>query len=96
MTGMGEYGRSVPLIHSVDSVVAIAGGAGTLMEISMAYHQHKPVVGIPVAGYTSDRIRYLLSDLYLDHRRAQQILFAETAEEAVDLLCAAMKPSVTL
>jgi uncharacterized protein (TIGR00725 family) len=86
MTGMGEYGRSVPLIHSVDGVIAIAGGAGTLMEISMAYHRRKPVVCIPVAGYTSDRIRNLLTDLYLDHRRIQQLLFAETADEAVDLL----------
>lgn len=86
MTGMGEYGRSVPLIHSVDGVIAIAGGAGTLMEISMAYHQRKPVVCIPVAGYTSDRIRNLLVELYLDHRRIQQLLFAKTATEAVDLL----------
>jgi hypothetical protein len=56
------------------------------IEISMAYHQHKPVVCIPVAGYTSDRIRNLLIDLYLDHRRIQQLLFAKTAEEAVEML----------
>jgi uncharacterized protein (TIGR00725 family) len=92
MTGMGEYGRSVPLIHSVDGVIAIAGGAGTLMEISMAYHQHKPVVCIPVAGYTSDRIKDLLIDSYLDHRRIQQLLLAKTAKEAVDLLYASVEP----
>ena len=86
MTGMGEYGRSVPLIHSVDGVIAIGGGAGTLMEMSMAYHQHKPIVCIPVNGYTSDRIRGLLKDLYLDHRRIQKLHFAKTPIEAVDLL----------
>jgi uncharacterized protein (TIGR00725 family) len=88
MTGMGEYGRSIPLIHSVDGVIAIAGGAGTLMEIAMAYHEHKPVECIPVAGYTPERIRNLLDDLYLDHRRVRQLHFAETAREAVDLSCA--------
>ena len=93
MTGMGEYGRSVPLIHSVDGVIAIAGGAGTLMEIAMAYHQRKPVVCIPVAGFTSDRIRNLLVDHYLDHRRIQQLLFAKTAEEAVNLLYVSMRPT---
>jgi uncharacterized protein (TIGR00725 family) len=91
MTGMGEYGRSVPLIHSVDGVIAIAGGAGTLMEMAMAYHQHKPIVCIPVAGYTSDRIRSLLEDLYLDHRRIQKLHFARTAKEAVDLLYASVE-----
>ncbi len=61
------------------------------MEISMAYHQRKPVVCIPVAGYTSARISNLLEDLYLDHRRIQQLLFAKTAEEAVNLLYASLE-----
>ena len=95
MTGMGEYGRSVPLIHSVDGVIAIGGGAGTLMEISLAYHQHKAIVCIPVAGYTSDRIRNLLTDLYLDHRRIQRLHFAETPKEAVDLLYAAIETGLS-
>ena len=61
------------------------------MEISMAYHQHKPIVCIPVKGHTSDRIRNLLTDLYLDHRRIQRLHFAKTPKEAVDLLYASIK-----
>jgi uncharacterized protein (TIGR00725 family) len=86
MTGMGEYGKLAPLIHSVEGVIAIAGGAGTLMEICMAYLQNKPVVAIPVKGYTSARIKLMLEELFLDHRRIQPIHFAKTAEEAVELL----------
>jgi hypothetical protein len=86
MTGMGEYGKLAPLIHSVEGVVAVAGGAGTLMEICMAYLQNKPVVAIPVHGYTSGRIKLMLDNLFLDHRRIQPIYFAETAVKAVELL----------
>lgn len=87
MTGMGEYGKLAPLIHSVEGVVAIAGGAGTLMEICMAYLQNKPIVAIPVPGYTSERIKRILDSHFLDHRRIQPLHFAETAEEAIELLC---------
>ena len=44
-TGMGEMGKLAPLIHSTDGAIAIAGGSGTLIEISMAYIQQKPIVG---------------------------------------------------
>jgi uncharacterized protein (TIGR00725 family) len=86
MTGMGEFGRLAPLIHSVDGVIAIAGGAGTLMELSMAYLQGKPVVCIPVAGYITERLKSLLQDRYLDHRKIRRLAFAQNAREAIELL----------
>lgn len=87
MTGMGEYGKLAPLIHSVEGVVAVAGGAGTLMEICMAYLQNKPIVAIPVPGYTSERIKHMLDHRhFIDHRGIQPLHFAETAKEAVELL----------
>ena len=86
MTGMGEFGKLAPLVNSVDGAVAIGGGAGTLMEISMMYLQNKPLILIPVGGYLSDRIRALLTDDYLDHRKIRRLHFAADAGEAVALL----------
>lgn len=86
MTGMGEFGKLAPLVNSVDGAIAIGGGAGTLMEISMAYLQDKPIVAIPVAGYLSDRMRSFLMDGHLDHRKIQRLYFADDAAEAVRVL----------
>jgi len=91
MTGMGEFGKLAPLVHSVDGAVAIAGGAGTLMEISMIYLQAKPIVAIPVSGYLSDRIRALLKNDYLDHRKIRRLHFAKNAPEAIELLYTQLK-----
>jgi len=41
MTGTSELGKLAPLIHSADGIVAIAGGAGTFIEICMAYLEDK-------------------------------------------------------
>ena len=88
MTGMGEFGKLTPLVNSVDGAIAIGGGAGTLMEISMMYLQGKPLVAIPADGYMSERIRVLLKQDYLDHRKIRRLYFAADAGEAVDLLYA--------
>lgn len=86
MTGMGEFGKVAPLVNSVDGAIAIAGGAGTLMEISMAYLQGKPIVAIPVEGYMSARLRAFLMNSYLDHRKIRRLFFAKDAPEAIELL----------
>jgi len=44
-TGMG-HARNVVLVQSVDAVVAVGGGHGTLSEIAVAAKIHKPVVGL--------------------------------------------------
>lgn len=90
-TGMGELGKLAPLIHSIDGAIAIAGGSGTLIEISMAYIQQKPIVIIPFAGFTTDRIgRYMIGNK-LDHRGYCTIDAAEDAQSAVKLLYTRLK-----
>ena len=79
---MGELGKMAPLIHSVAGVIAIAGGSGTLIEIAMAYIEKKPIVVIPVAGFTSARIQSLLTDNALDHRNYHRIDTADTPAAA--------------
>jgi len=86
MTGTSELGKLAPLIHSADGIVAIAGGAGTFIEICMAYLEDKPTVLIPVAGRTTDLIRAMTTDGFLDYRRVRRLLFAEDPREAVELL----------
>ncbi len=86
-TGMGELGKLAPLIHSADGAIAIAGGSGTMIEISMAYIERKPVVMIPFEGFTTDRIRRCMTGKMLDHRGYQQIDTAGDAGSAVKLLC---------
>ncbi len=45
VTDMG-HARNVILVRSVDGVVAVAGGYGTLSEIALALKMWKPVVGL--------------------------------------------------
>jgi len=86
MTGQGELGKMAPLIHSVDGVIAVAGGAGTLVELAMAYISAKPVVLIPVAGHTTAAIEPMLAAGYLDCRQITAFQFADDAEQAVTRL----------
>ncbi len=86
MTGLGELGKMAPLIHSVDGIIAIAGGAGTLVEISMAYISKKPVIMVPAAGHTTEAVGHMLTDGYLDYRRIQPTHTAPDAEAAVQML----------
>ncbi|MHA1729035.1 MAG: TIGR00725 family protein [Promethearchaeota archaeon] len=44
-TRMG-YARNLILVSTADAVVAIAGGSGTLSEISMAWQYNKPIIAI--------------------------------------------------
>ncbi|HEY3364219.1 MAG TPA: TIGR00725 family protein [Symbiobacteriaceae bacterium] len=83
-TGLGFDFRSNILIHSVDAVIMVAGGNGTLGELSTAYLNRKPSVVLTPSGGWSARIQEALYDRrYLDERRSIEIAFAETAAEAV-------------
>lgn len=86
MTGLGELGKMAPLIHSVAGIIAVAGGAGTLVEIAMAYISKKPVIIVPVAGHTTGIIDHMLVDGYLDYRKTRPVHVAADAEAAVRML----------
>ncbi len=86
ITGACEAAKIVPLVLSADGLIAIAGGAGTLMEISIAYSQAKPIVVIPVEGYISQRLDAILEEGYLDHRKTIKIHISDSPGEAVEKL----------
>ncbi|MFP4194783.1 MAG: TIGR00725 family protein [Desulfobacterales bacterium] len=93
-TGMGETGKLAPLIHSIDGAIAVAGGSGTLIEISMAYIEQKPVVLIPFEGFTTERIQNYMTGNKLDHRGYQPIDTAGDAKTAVATLYSRLNGSV--
>lgn len=95
-SAMGETGKLAPLIHSVDGAIAIAGGSGTLIEISMAYIEQKPVVMIPFEDFTTERIQRYMIGNKLDHRGYQAIDTAPDAQVAVETLYSRLSSKANL
>jgi uncharacterized protein (TIGR00725 family) len=77
----GGAGREVVLVNSADVVIGIAGGAGTLVEMSIAYMNSVPVVAIEGLGGWSEKI----AGQYLDSRQRYKIPTAHSAKQAVEL-----------
>lgn len=83
-------GREFSLVLSCDALIAISGGSGTLMEISMAYQAGIPVVAIENTGGWSNK----LANSFLDNRRRLKIMKARIPKEAVKKAIAAAVQSI--
>ncbi|MBA3797052.1 MAG: TIGR00725 family protein, partial [Chloroflexi bacterium] len=82
-TGLGTA-RNLIDARGCDALVMIGGGAGTLMELAIAYQVGRPVVILRGTGGWADRIgQGLVDGRFLDERRIVEIRFADTPEEAV-------------
>jgi len=81
-TGMGWGIQGGLLVRSVDGVIVVGGGCGTLAELAMAYMHEKPVVAIRGTGGWADS----LAGKFLDDRQITQIGSATSAMEAVELI----------
>lgn len=75
-------GREMTQALACDGIVAIAGGSGTLNEITVAYQADIPVVLLKGFGGWSDQ----LSGMYLDARKRYVFNAVKSAAEALDLL----------
>jgi uncharacterized protein (TIGR00725 family) len=94
-TGMGESGKVPVIINSCDGVIAVGGGSGTLTEISIAYHQGKPIVVMENSGDISDKLHKLLdNEGYIDSKKLVKINFANSAEEAVSIMIKEIKHKI--
>ncbi len=80
VSGMG-VGRNVLIARSADGVVAIAGGAGTLSEIALAWQLDRPIVALDVEGWSGR-----LAGEAVDSRPHPPIGHAKSPREAVQLL----------
>ncbi|MGC8570530.1 LOG family protein [Caldivirga sp.] len=86
-TGMEFRERSVVLVRSSDSVIALGGAAGTIMEVLLAYAMGKPTIVLKGTGFPTDRLELAFPD-YVDDRRTSRIIYVTNPSEAGKLACA--------
>jgi uncharacterized protein (TIGR00725 family) len=78
-TGLG-YSRNFLVARTGDAVIAIAGSAGTLSEMAIAWFSDKPVVALVPSGGWAKK----LAGTRIDERRTDSVIAADTAKEAVE------------
>ncbi|MFQ5832857.1 MAG: TIGR00725 family protein [Candidatus Thorarchaeota archaeon] len=77
-TGLG-YARNFLVAKTGDAVIAVAGSAGTLSEMAIAWFSDRPVVALVPSGGWAER----LAGTGIDDRRNDVVIPAETPAEAV-------------
>ena len=78
-TGIG-FARDFLTAYSADAVIIVGGGAGTMIEVSVAYQKGIPLIAVKGSGGTADRV----VDSYLDDRRIEIVLGEDSPEKAVN------------
>jgi len=81
-TGMGVRGRSVVLARSSDVMVALGGGAGTLMEIVTAYSLNRPVIIVRGSGLPTDKLASAYPDGVVDDRIEARMIYVDDCRSA--------------
>lgn len=85
-TGLSFDYRSLILVHSSDVLIMVAGGNGTLGELSAAYLNLKPVVILEPSGGWAMKVRSIAyEEAYLDERKSSKLDYAQTVKEALDI-----------
>ncbi len=80
-TGLG-YTRNFLVARTGDAVIAIAGSAGTLSEMAIAWFSDKPLIALASSGGWAGE----LAGRKLDNRRSDEVFSAKTPEEAVEIV----------
>lgn len=62
-TGFGKEGRNVLSLRNCDAVICIAGSAGTLTEVALAYHMGKIIGVLEGTGGIADKILEIVKDI---------------------------------
>ncbi|BBG22948.1 hypothetical protein IC006_0232 [Sulfuracidifex tepidarius] len=76
-----EYrSRSIPLIRSSDVVVALGGGAGTIIEILLGYAMGKHTFVLKGNGMSSDNLEKAFPD-FIDERKVTKVMYFDNVEE---------------
>ena len=78
-TGLGPIIRGSLIVRAADVIIAIGGGFGTLSEITCAYANKKPIIGLRGTGGWTDK----LIDSYIDDRKFVKILGENSPKDAV-------------
>lgn len=77
-TGMGSQ-RNNLVARVADAAIAIGGGAGTLSEIALAWHERRPLACLASTGGWAER----LAGERLDDRRERAIVSLATVDDAL-------------
>jgi uncharacterized protein (TIGR00725 family) len=88
-TGIG-FARDFVVASSADGMIAVAGGVGTLIELSVGYMMKKPMAAIAGSGGTADQY----GGKYLDERRRVPIMSAKDPAQAVALVLEKVRKDV--
>jgi uncharacterized protein (TIGR00725 family) len=80
-TGLG-YARDFVVSTSADGIIAVGGGVGTLIELSVGYMLKKILVTIPSSGGTAKKV----GGSYLDDRKRVFIQTSQNAYSAVKVI----------
>jgi uncharacterized protein (TIGR00725 family) len=80
-SGFGRA-RNVLIVNMAEAVIAIAGGAGTLSEVALAWQNGKLVIAMATGGGWAAR----LAGRPVDDRRADVVHAASSATEAIEIL----------
>ena len=79
-TGLG-FSRNFLVAQTGDAIIAIAGSAGTLSEMAIAWFSDKPVIALKESGGWAEK----LAGTAIDNRRSDVVHSASTPEEAVEI-----------
>jgi uncharacterized protein (TIGR00725 family) len=79
-TGLGNS-RNFVVAYSGDAMVVVGGGAGTLIEVAVAYQAGKPIVAVRGTGGVADA----WAGRYIDERRTGKVLEGSSPEDAVKI-----------
>ncbi len=91
-TGMSANARSSILVKACDVLLALGGGAGTVMEVLMAYREGKEIGIIVGRGFDSDKYATLMAS-GVDSRSAIKPTLLRSPEEAARWVCDLAKAS---
>ena len=80
-TGIG-YARDFVVASSADGIIAVGGGVGTLIELSVGYMTKKTMVSIAGSGGIAD----MYGGKFLDERNRVSITVAKDAKTAVGMI----------
>ena len=74
------HARNFLVAKTGDAVIAIAGSAGTLSEMAIAWFSDRPVIALVPSGGWAKR----LAGTKIDERRKDEVVPAETPKDAVE------------
>jgi len=84
-TGMGFMERDIINIRSSDAIVIIAGGVGTLNELTIAYDEGRPIGVLTNTGGISNHIPHIIEDLCI-RKVAPNMVFDDDPKVLMDKL----------